>query len=86
MFLVFSSTEMKIPEGWVPAFPCFAGHQGRCYRAFRKNIAAACDPTQQRFMFAPYERTSDKLLTMFKEGCRGLGYDAPPQYDIVQYV
>ncbi|RQX67560.1 hypothetical protein TGCAST_320290 [Toxoplasma gondii CAST] len=82
---VRADREMKVPDEWVPNFPCFAGHQGRCYRAFRASIAHSCDATQQRFMFAPYERTSDKLLTMFKEGCRALGYDVPP-HDIVQYV
>ncbi|CBZ50517.1 conserved hypothetical protein [Neospora caninum Liverpool] len=82
---VRADREMKVPEEWVPNFPCFAGHQGRCYRAFRASIADSCDATQQRFMFAPYERTSDKLLAMFKEGCRAVGYEVPP-HDLVQYV
>ncbi|PFH36156.1 hypothetical protein BESB_043480 [Besnoitia besnoiti] len=82
---VRADREMKIPEEWVPSFPCFAGHQGRCYRAFRANIAASCDAAQQRFIFAPYERTSDKLLTMFREGCKAVGYGVPP-HDVVQFV
>eukprot|EP00922_Rhytidocystis_sp_ex-Travisia-forbesii_P050416 GHVS01074950.1.p1 GENE.GHVS01074950.1~~GHVS01074950.1.p1 ORF type:complete len:382 (+),score=41.25 GHVS01074950.1:165-1310(+) len=77
--------DLKVPEGIAVEFPCFDGHEGRCFRAFTNYRETACDVTKQRYVFAPYDRASNRMLHYYNEACLGDGINLPP-HDVVQAI
>lgn len=69
--------DLTLPDGVSPVFPCFAGNEGLCYKAFSRFLEAACDSNLQRYSFAIYDRYSDRMRLMLEEGCKNLGLPVP---------
>ena len=74
---LFISSELTLPDNVTPVFPCFAGNEGLCYKAFSKFLDAACDSSLQRYSFAIYDRYSDRMRLMLEEGCKNMGRPVP---------
>eukprot|EP00922_Rhytidocystis_sp_ex-Travisia-forbesii_P050418 GHVS01074952.1.p1 GENE.GHVS01074952.1~~GHVS01074952.1.p1 ORF type:complete len:382 (+),score=43.49 GHVS01074952.1:183-1328(+) len=85
LFVNHSDRDLKIPEGIAVEFPCYDGNEGRCFRAFTNYRETACDVRKQRYVFAPYDKASNRMLHLYNEACLGDGINLPA-HDVVQAI